>query len=118
MKNRIRCAAMFAALLCSGLDAGVRAQAGPVLTTPAGLSPGQSFRFAFVTDGITGASSSNIADYNNFVNSQAGGATYNGVVVTWIAIASTSTVNAIDNVGQTATPVYLADGTRVTTSTT
>jgi PEP-CTERM motif len=56
--------------------------------------------------------------YNDFVNVQAGGATYNGSVVSWVAIGSTSTVNAIDNVGQSMDPVYLADGTLVTTSTT
>ena len=55
---------------------------------------------------------------NHFVTSQAGGATYNGSAVTFVAIGSTSTVNAIDNVGQSAAPVYLADGTLVTSSTT
>ena len=64
------------------------------------------------------ATSSNIADYNNFVNAQAGGATYNGQVVTWVAIASTPTVNAIDNVGQTPALYTWPDGTQVTTSTT
>lgn len=105
-------------LLCLGFGLVGRAEAGLVLPTPAGLSLGQSFRFVFVTDGGTTAGSSNIADYNNFVNTQAGGATYNGAVIQWNAIASTSTINAIDNVGQTETPVYLADGTLVTTSTT
>ncbi len=89
-----------------------------MLLTPAGLSPGDTFRFIFVTDGSITGTSSSIADYNNFVNAQAGGATYDGRVVTWDAIASTPTVNAIDNVGQAQDPVYLADGTKVTTSTT
>ena len=62
--------------------------------------------------------SSNIADYNNFVNAQAGGATFDGSVVAWNAIGSTSSVNAIDNIGQSAAPVYLADGTLITSSTT
>jgi hypothetical protein len=102
-----------------GFGVGSRAEAsGIALSTPAGLSPGDHFRFVFVTDGITPGTSSNIADYNSFVNTQAGGATYNGQVITWDAIASTSTVNAIDNVGQTPDPVYLANGTLVTTSTT
>ncbi len=52
------------------------------------------------------------------MNAQAGGATYDGSAVNWVAIGSTSSVSAINNVGQTATPVYLADGTLVTTSTT
>ncbi len=65
------------------------------------------------------ATSANIADYNNFVNAQAGGATYNGALVTWYAIASTSAESATDNIGQAPiTGVYLANGTLVTTSTT
>ena len=111
--------AMAAVMLWIGFGMGGRAEAGGIaLSTPAGFSPGESFRFVFVTDGTTDATSANIAYYNNFVNAQAGGATYNGSVVSWVAIGSTSTVNAIDNVGQTPTPVYLADGTLVTSSTT
>ncbi len=52
------------------------------------------------------------------MNSQAAGATYAGSVVNWEVIGSTASVSAINNVGQTTTPVYLADGTLVTTSTT
>ncbi len=88
------------------------------MSTPAGLSGGESFRFVFFTDGTTTALSSNIGTYNSFVNAQAGGATYDGSVVTWHAIGSTSSESAINNIGQTLTPVYLADGTLVTTSTT
>jgi len=101
-----------------GLGVGSRARASSIaLQTPAGLSPGESFRFIFVTDGSTTGTSSNIADYNNFVNAQAGGATYNGSVVSWLAIASTSTVNAIDNVGRLSDPVYLSNGTQVFSNT-
>ncbi len=39
-------------------------------------------------------------------------------MVTWDAIGSTASASAINNVGQFAFPVYLADGTLVTTSTT
>ena len=94
------------------------AEAGIILQTPAGLNPGDHFRFVFVTDGIRDATSTNIADYDSFVNTQAGEATYNGVVVNWLAIGSTGSVNAIDHVGQASTPVYLSNGTLVTTSTT
>ncbi len=118
MMLRTRRLALAAALLGFGFGPCGRAEAGTTLTTPAGLSPGESFRFAFVTDGFISPSSSNISDYNDFVTSQAGGATYNGSAVTFVAIGSTSTVNAIDNVGQSAAPVYLADGTLVTSSTT
>jgi hypothetical protein len=118
MLTQTRRLAMVTALLWYGFGVGGQAEASTVLMTPAGLSPGDHFRFVFVTDGTTAATSSSIDFYNNFVNTQAGGATYNGNVVTWSAIASTPTVAAIDNVGQTQDPVYLADGTKVTTTTT
>jgi hypothetical protein len=106
-------------MLLIGFGVGGRAEAGgSALSTPAGLSPGDSFRFVFVTDGTTTAVSSDISTYDAFVQAQAGGATYEGATVTWKAIGSTASVNAIDHVGQTDTPVYLADGTQVTTSTT
>jgi hypothetical protein len=110
--------ALATATLCFGVGAGGRAEAGTVLNTPAGLTPGQQFRFVFVTDGTTAATSTNITDYNNFVSTQAGGATYNGSVVSWFAIASTSAVSAPSNIGSTSTPLYLADGTQVATSAT
>ena len=78
--------AMATALLWFGFGVGCRAQAGTMLTSPLGLSPGQPFRFVFVTDGKTPATSPDITDYNNFVNQDADGATYGGVVVTWYAI--------------------------------
>jgi hypothetical protein len=89
-----------------------------MLQTPAGLNPGDQFRFVFVTDGTRDATSTNIADYDSFVTAEAGGATYNGVVVNWLAIGSTDSVEAIDHVGQADAPVFLSDGTLVTTSTT
>jgi hypothetical protein len=108
---------MVAALLMIGSGWMAPAHAGPVLTTPAGLAPGDQFRFVFVTDGATAATSTDIGTYDSFVQSQADGATYNGVTVTWQVIGSTDTVNAIDHIGQTTTPVFLVDGTEVTTST-
>jgi hypothetical protein len=111
--------AMAAGLLWSGFGWVRPVQAGGItLTTPAGLAPGDTFRFVFVTDGTTTAVSSDISTYDAFVQAQAGGATYDGATVTWQAIGSTASVNAIDHIGQTDTPVYLADGTQVTTSTT
>jgi len=112
--------AVATAILWVGLVLGGRAEAGGIsLLTPAGLSPGDSFRFVFVTDGGTNAYSDQISYYNQFVNDQAAGATYNNTVVSWVAIASTASVNAIDNVGQDPIHgVYLADGTLVTSSTT
>ena len=83
--------------LWSGLAA--RAEAGVILETPKGLNPGDHFRFVFVTDGIRDATSTNIADYDSFVDAQAGGATYGGLLVDWLAIGSTDSVDAIQHVG-------------------
>jgi hypothetical protein len=111
--------ALAVVMLWIGFGAGCRVEAGGiVLSTPTGLSTGESFRFVFIADGSVSQNSSTMADYNSFVNAQAGGATYDGSVVTWYAIGSTSSVNAIDNIGQSAAPVYLADGTLITSSTT
>jgi len=93
--------------------------AAPVsINTPAGLNPGDRFRIAFVTGTTTTGSSSDIASYNLFVNTAAGGATYNGSVVTFYAIGSTATVNAFDNIRSTTMndPVYLAGGALVAPS--
>lgn len=102
---------------------GSLASATPVtLTTPAGLNPGDHFRFVFVTNGqfygasgTIDATSTDITTYNTFVNTEAGGATYGNAVVSWKAVGSTPTVNARDNVGGygTAVPIYIVDGTRV-----
>jgi hypothetical protein len=94
------------------------AEAGTILQTPAGLNPGNHFRFVFVTDGIRDGTSTNIADYDSFVNGQADGAVYNGAAINWLAIGSTDSVDAIDHVGQANAPVYLSDGTHVSSSTT
>jgi len=88
------------------------------LNTPTGLNPGDRFRIAFVTGATTTGSSSDIASYNLFVNTAAGGATYNGSAVTFYAIGSTATVNAYDNIRSTTMndPVYLAGGALVAPS--
>ena len=85
------------------------------LTAPAGLAPGTHFRFIYLTSGATQATSTAIADYNSFVQSDASGSTFAGATVNWKAVASTATVNARDNVGGygTSVPVYLVTGTRV-----
>ncbi|MDX2035279.1 MAG: hypothetical protein SFX72_01410 [Isosphaeraceae bacterium] len=93
--------------------------AGPVLNAPAGLGVGDRFRIVFVTEGSMSSSSSSIADYDAFVTAQADGATYEGRVVRWQVIGSTSTVNAIDHIGSAPiSGVYLVNGTRITGSTT
>ena len=85
------------------------------ITTPTGLHGGDQFRIIFVTPGTIQASSPSISTYNTFVNTQAAGATYNGATIHWSAIVSTS-VDAKDNVGQTASAVYMANGDKVADS--
>ncbi len=95
------------------------AVAGVVIQTPIGVGPTDHFRIIFVTSGMTTATSNNIADYNAFVNAQAGGATYEGQVIQWSAIASTNAVNAYTNTNSgTNSAVYMVDGTEVASSTT
>jgi PEP-CTERM motif len=118
MGSHSRRFAVFAAVLWLGPGLAGPAKAGIILQTPAGLNPGDQFRFVFVTDGIRDATSTDIGDYDSFVNVDAGGATYEGAVVNWLAIASTDSVDAIDHVGQATAPVYLSEGTLVTTTTT
>jgi hypothetical protein len=111
--------ALATALLWSGFGGAPPTQGGPVLLTPAGLAPGTHFRFVFVTDGGTTATSPNITDYDNFVNMQAGGATYGGATISWQAIGSTATVNAISHItGPQTDPLYLSGGSLVASSTT
>jgi hypothetical protein len=118
MRPLARLFAIVAAALWLGTGIASSAEGSLVLQTPTGLSPGDSFRFVFVTAGIRDATSTNIADYDSFVNAEAGGATYNGLVVDWLAVASTDSADAIDHIGQSSTPVYLSDGTLVATTTT
>jgi hypothetical protein len=112
-----------AAVLGLLVGGAVRTEASITITTPAGLSPGDQFRIVFVTDGVTNATSSSIGTYDGVVNtdvSNAGGVFYNGQAVTnWLAIASTTSVNAIDHIGSSATTqVYLVNDLLVATSTT
>ncbi len=92
------------------------ASAGPIIATPAGLNPGDHFRIVFVTDTTTTASDSNLNTYDNLVTTDANGATYNGQAITWQAIVSSSSVNAINRIQEYDVPVYLADGTKVADS--
>lgn len=115
--SRVRSGAWLRATLALGLFcvAGA-AQAGTIsLTTPTGLNNGDKFRFLFLTQTTRDATSSNIADYNAFVNTAAGGATYAGTAVSWAAFANTATVGSAANVGGfgSSVPVYLTNGTKI-----
>jgi hypothetical protein len=90
---------------------GSRAEAG-IVTVPSGLNSGDHYRLMFVTSTTTAATSSSIAYYNQFVadaaNSVQGLA---ALGITWTAIASTDTTDAIANIGaDSGVPIYGLDG--------
>ena len=90
------------------------AGAGMIVQAPEGLNPGDQFRIIFVTSATIDATSNNIADYNNFVNSEAQGATYDGNKINWSAIVSTDAVNALTNTrSYSSSAIYMVDGTKV-----
>jgi hypothetical protein len=89
------------------------ALAAPI-TIPAGLNPGDQYRLAFVTSTFRTATSTDIADYNAFVTAAANSQTELAALgTTWMAIASTATVDARDNTGtnpsSTGFPIFLLD---------
>ena len=78
---------------------------------PAGLAPGSQYQLVFVTAGTRDASSSNIADYNTFVTTEAALSPTLPTGVAWNAIATTSTVNAVANAPSLpGIPVYNTHG--------
>ena len=92
----------------------LRADAG-IITVPPGLAPGSQYRLVFVTANTYTAASSNIADYNTDVNSEANTiAALAALGTTWTVIGSTESVNAITNIGaDLGIPIYGLDGNQV-----
>ncbi|MDP6568009.1 MAG: PEP-CTERM sorting domain-containing protein [Alphaproteobacteria bacterium] len=104
---------IFAAVL-SGFLSLSAALAAPV-TVPTELSPGEQYRLAFVTSTLRDATSSDIADYNAFVQGVADSqAELAALGATWTAIASTATVDARDNVAEPdLVRIYLLNDTKL-----
>ena len=102
-------------------DAGATYAGDIVLQTPTGLHVGDQFRFVFLTDAKTNGITSNIAWYDNVVNTEANvtnNTTYQGQSLTWKVIGSTAYVNAIDHIGgPQSAPVYGVNGNLVASST-
>jgi len=92
--------------------------AAPV-TVPAGLSPGDQYRLAFVTSTTRDATSSNIVDYNAHVTAAAAAVPeLLALGTTWNAIGSTIDIDARDNTGtnpllSVGVPIYRLDGVEV-----
>lgn len=93
------------------------------ITTPTGLNPGDHYRLVFITSTTRDATSSNIADYNNFVTGVANSnPTLLSLGTTWTAIASTNTVSALANTGTDwrpagiqGVPIFLLNNTLLAT---
>jgi hypothetical protein len=105
--NLARAALVFALVLAT------HSTARAALITPAGLLPGDTYQLVFVTSGTTAATSSDIADYDAFVQAAAAAAGMGSVA--WHAIGSTLSVDARDHALVSA-PVYNMNGELVATS--
>ena len=85
--------------------------------TPAGLTAGAEFRLLFLSSTKRDALSSDIADYNTFVQARAaaGHADIQAYSAGFRAIGCTAAVDARDNTSTTGTgvPIYWLDGTKV-----
>ena len=91
------------------------------------VGPGETFRWVFVTSGRLQATSRDIGEYNKFVNeaAEAADTLITGVVgkpsiaeISWKAIVSTETSNAIDNIGTSPAGIYTPMGHLVASGTT
>ena len=86
---------------------------------PTGLAPGSRYEIAFVTADSTTATSSDINYYDNFVKTEATqDSVLAGLGVSWNAIASTDSVNAVVNAPYSPSiPIYNTCGQLLTNST-
>jgi hypothetical protein len=84
-------------------------------STPAGLAPGQSFFVVFTDADFHSATSTNIADYNKFIQTDASGIHYAaGTISSWQVIGSTEASNAAQALfANTSTPVYSTSGSKL-----
>lgn len=94
-----------------------QAQGVSVPFVPSDLSPGDEYHVVFFSEDTTEATSTDIDDYNAFAQDQGDldipGSQTKSWGVNWFAIASTSTVNAKDNIPVTDAPIYLLTDVRV-----
>ena len=90
------------------------------------VGPGEKFRWVFVTSSVTTAISTDIGDYNMFVDGAAAvlNPDMSEIVgmddfteIEWRAIASTATVHAIDNIGESSSGIYNPMGVLVANGT-
>ena len=102
------------------LPAGALAQENPVRPSwslvPSGLSDGDKFRLIFTTSTLRTLDSTDIADYNSFVQDRAaaGHADIRSFSDQFRVVGSTASVDARDNTGTTGTgvPIYWLNGNK------
>ena len=106
--------------LLAVLATGVAAQTvvtGDWPLKPSGLSAGDRFRLMFITSTMRDATSTNIADYNSFVQARAaaGHMSIRSHSAQFRAVGSTAAVDARDNTMTTGTgvPIYWLGGAKV-----
>ncbi len=91
----------------------------PLVLQPLELNPGDKYRLVFVTSTSRNAISTDIADYNDFVQAAADASSLSALGQTWKAIGSTASVDARDNTNTnpfadgTGEPLYVVDGTKI-----
>jgi hypothetical protein len=86
---------------------------------PPDLNPGDLFRIIFVTSTTRDATSTNIADYDTFVNNtaNANGSALQGLGLNWLSVASVTGTSAVSRLGNNANiPIYRPDGVRFANS--
>ncbi len=104
-----------------GMSDVVTVPRGGINLPPADLLPGQPYRILFVTDKGRDATSTNIADYDSFVTTDANAVPeLVALNTTFQAVASTTSVDARTHTntdptpsGSTGVPIYSVDGTRI-----
>ncbi len=107
MNLAMRSRVLLAVLLVSAVNFANAAN----VTIPDGLNPGDQFHLAFVTAGAIRPISIEISDYDAFVQSEADAGSITAPLgLSWKAIGSTATVDAIDHVPVSG-PIYLVDFT-------
>jgi hypothetical protein len=89
------------------------AQAAVVIPVPPSLNPGDTYRLIFVTNGTTGATSTDISTYNTFATNQANlQPLLSTLSASWVIVGGTKEganaggVTAATNVGTSTAPVY------------
>jgi hypothetical protein len=96
----------------------VQALDAPAALIPAGLSPGDQFYIIFVTSTARDATSTDIADYNAFVNTAAdlsSAKDTDNASITWRVVAATAGNDQCDpyNGDVSATPIYNLNGVKL-----